>query len=131
MLFISLYKTDLNEKSWLDIAPNRSIKIIGAVVRPGRYEWAPEMNIMDLISNVGGPTKDADTAHIRIISNDNKTGPIEFNLKEVIEKGIGTEGLPKLQAGYTVVVPELAQPKLDMQQSIKIFGEVYKPGAYA
>lgn len=124
-------KTDLNEKSWLDIAPNRSIKIIGAVTRPGRYEWASEMNIMDLISNVGGPTKDADTSHIRIISTDDQTAPIEFNLKDIIEKGIGTAGLPKLKAGYTVVVPEIARSPLNMQQAIKIFGEVYKPGAYA
>jgi protein involved in polysaccharide export with SLBB domain len=124
-------KTDLNEKSWLDIAPKRSIKIIGAVTRPGRYEWADEMNIMDLISNVGGPTKDADTAHIRIISTDSQTPPIEFNLKSVIEKGIGKEGLPKLKAGYTVSVPEIARAPINLKQAIKLFGEVYKPGAYA
>lgn len=124
-------KTDLNEKSWLDIAPKRSIKIIGAVIRPGRYEWADEMNIMDLISNVGGPSKDADTAHIRIISTDNKTPPIEFNLKEVIEKGIGPEGLPQLKAGYTIVVPEVSHVPLNTEKAIKIFGEVYKPGLYA
>jgi protein involved in polysaccharide export with SLBB domain len=124
-------KTDLNEKSWLDIAPNRAIKIIGAVVRPGRYEWANEMTILDLISNVGGPKQDADTAHVRIISNDSKIAPVEFNLREVIDKGIGAQGLPKLKAGDTVVVPDLVRAPLDMRQSIKIIGEVFKPGPYA
>lgn len=123
-------KTDLNEKSWLDIAPNRSIKIIGSVLRPGRYEWANEMTIMDLIANVGGPTKNADTARIKIIGNDNSKPPIEFNLKEAIENGIGSKGLPKLEAGYTVVVPELGKIPLDMKSAIKIFGEVYRPGAF-
>lgn len=123
-------KADLSEKSWLDIAPQHSIKIIGAVVRPGRYEWADEMSIMDLISNVGGPTKNADTEHIRIISTDSQTPPMEFNLKSMIEKGIGKDGLPKLNAGYTIVVPEMAQAPIILQKAVKIFGEVYKPGAY-
>ncbi|MFA6303652.1 MAG: SLBB domain-containing protein [Legionella sp.] len=124
-------KTDLNEKSWLDIAPNRSIKIIGAVVRPGRYEWASEMNIMDLISNVGGPTKDADTTRIRIISPESQIPPTDFNLKEFIEKGMGKDGLPKIAAGYTIAVPEVAKAPLNIQKSVKIIGEVYKPGVYA
>ncbi|KTD04758.1 SLBB domain-containing protein [Fluoribacter gormanii] len=123
-------KTDLNEKSWLNTAPNRAIKIIGAVQKPGRYDWADEMSIMDLISNVGGPTKDADTAHIRIVSNDSNVAPVEFNLKQMIATGIGAKGLPKLKAGDTVVVPELASTPLNINQSVKILGEVFKPGAY-
>ncbi|NRA60327.1 MAG: SLBB domain-containing protein, partial [Psychrobium sp.] len=32
-------KTDMNEKSWLKINPERAVRVIGEVVRPGRYEW--------------------------------------------------------------------------------------------
>ena len=30
-------KTDMNEKSWLKVAPGRAVRIIGEVVRPGRW----------------------------------------------------------------------------------------------
>ncbi len=70
MVYISANPV-LKEKSWLDLTPGHAIKIIGAVGHPGRYAWSNEMNLMDLISTVGGPTKDADMSHIRVIPNDN------------------------------------------------------------
>ena len=48
-------KTDMNEKSWLKVSPERAIRIIGEVVRPGRYEWSDEMSLMDLLAHAGGP----------------------------------------------------------------------------
>ena len=49
-------KTDMNEKSWLKIAPDRAVNVIGEVVRPGRVEWSDEMDMMHLLAHVGGPT---------------------------------------------------------------------------
>lgn len=129
MIYFPL-KTNLNEKSWLDIAPKRSITVMGAVKSPGRYEWANEMSVLDILGNVGGPTQLADTAHVRIITNDNSQAPIEFNLRKAIEEGVGKEGLPIIKGGSTIFVPELIKAQLNMLKAIKVFGEVYKPGAY-
>ena len=103
---------------------------MGAVNHPGRYEWADEMSILDILSNVGGPTNNADTAHIKILTNDYRIPPIEFNLKKALDNGIGTVGLPVLKGGYTIFVPEMIKTPLNMQKSVKVFGEVFKPGAY-
>ncbi|MCV5735597.1 SLBB domain-containing protein, partial [Escherichia coli] len=55
-------KTDFNEKSWLKVAPSRAVAVMGEVVRPGRIEWSDEMDLIDLLAHVGGPTRRADTS---------------------------------------------------------------------
>ncbi len=47
-------KTDTKEPSWLKIAPDRAVKLMGAVTRPGRYEWSDEMSLLDLLAQAGG-----------------------------------------------------------------------------
>lgn len=130
-------KVDMNEKSWLKVPPSRAIRIIGAVYRPGRYEWSDEMSMMDLIAHSGGPRAEADTAHVQVISN-GKTTP--FDLKDFLEKGGAVDLVPSLQAGDTVVVPELPKDPNDnrsqwvrqsSERSIYIFGQVKAPGRYA
>ncbi len=62
----------MNEKSWLKISPDRAVSVIGEVVRPGRIEWSQEMDFMDLLSHVGGPTLRADTTKIEIANRKGK-----------------------------------------------------------
>ncbi|MEZ9174192.1 SLBB domain-containing protein, partial [Vibrio cyclitrophicus] len=61
-------KTDMNEKSWLKITPDRAVNVIGEVNRPGRIEWSDEMNFMGLLAHVGGPTLRADTSKIEVVT---------------------------------------------------------------
>ncbi|WP_135078844.1 SLBB domain-containing protein [Terasakiella sp. SH-1] len=130
-------KVDMNEKSWLKVPPSRAIRIIGAVYRPGRYEWSDEMSMMDLIAHSGGPRAEADTAHVQVISQGETT---PFDLKDFLEKGGSLSNLPRLSAGDTVVVPELPKDPNDnrsqwvrqsSERSIYIFGQVKAPGRYA
>ncbi len=46
-------KTDMNEKSWLKIAPHRAVRVFGEVEDPGRIEWSDEMSFLDLLAHVG------------------------------------------------------------------------------
>ena len=139
-------KTDMNEKSWLDIHPSRAIRIIGAVNRPGRYEWSPEMNLMDLIAHAGGPLAAADTSHLQVLSAGRAKGmrhmteAITFDLKQFLDKGGDIRTIPRIHAGDTVVVPELPKDPNDNRsqwvrqssdRSIYIFGQVGAPGRYA
>lgn len=133
-------KTDMNEKSWLKIAPSRAIRVIGAVVKPGRYEWGDEMSFLDILSHAGGPTADADTSHIRIIKKGKKNRGAPFDLDKFITQGGDFSVLPSVGAGDTIVVPERPRDVIDNKarwlkqaqaNSIYIFGQVGQPGRYA
>jgi protein involved in polysaccharide export with SLBB domain len=135
-------KSDINEKSWLSVSPNRAVGLMGAVYKPGRYEWSDEMSILDLLSEAGGPTAKADIAHLQILSKDSSGKTVTsklFDLDGFINKGGDMKQLPTIRPGTTVVVPELPQDPTDnkaqwvrqpAQQSIYIFGSVGSPGRY-
>ena len=134
-------KTDMNEKSWLKIAPARAVRVIGEVVRPGRIEWSDEMSLIDLLAHVGGPTSRADTANIEVMSPNDQGEMIisNFNLDIFIENGTRDSDLPIIRAGATVRVHDLPQDPTDnksqwvrqaSEKSIYIMGEVAAPGRY-
>ena len=82
-------KTDINEKSWLKVTPNRAVRVIGEVVKPGRFEWSNEMSLLDLIAHTGGPTSRADTSTIEVLSPqpDGSTLLTVFNLDKFMKTG--------------------------------------------
>ncbi|MEF1282503.1 SLBB domain-containing protein [Vibrio sp. M250220] len=130
-------KTDMNEKSWLKIAPNRAVRIIGEVVRPGRVEWSDEMDLMDLLSHVGGPTLRADTSKIEVVTSDNKLHV--FDLDAYILSGAPSSELPSITAGSIIRIHDLPQDPSDNKSqwvrqssdaSIYVFGQVNAPGRY-
>jgi protein involved in polysaccharide export with SLBB domain len=132
-------KTDAKEPSWLKVAPNRAIKLMGAVVRPGRYEWSDEMSILDLLAQAGGPTHKADMARIQIRRSETDQGrTVLFDLTNYLNGK--APKLPKLSAGAVIMVPDLPSSPVDMkgqwvqqapEASIYIMGQVGSPGRYA
>lgn len=131
-----------DDKSWLKLETSNALKILGAIKKPGRYEWAPSVDFMDYISNAGGPTAKADLARVKIIKPgpDNQRINIEFNLQEFIEIGGQWSDMPELSGGTTVVIPELPDNptsntsswiKLPKENAIYIMGAVKAPGRYA
>ncbi len=130
-------KTDMNEKSWLKVAPERAVSVIGEVVRPGRIEWSDEMDLIDLLAHVGGPTLRADTTKIEVVTTNGKMEV--FNLDAFIQKGGPRGELPYIQAGSIVRVHDLPQDPSDNKSqwvrqssdaSIYVFGQVNAPGRY-
>ncbi|MDE3273447.1 SLBB domain-containing protein [Pseudoalteromonas sp. G4] len=131
-------KTDLNEKSWLKVAPTRAVKIMGAIHHPGRYEWSDEMDFTDLFAHAGGPTKGANVNDIKII----RQGQLlqRFSLDEYANSDGDNYPLPTIIAGDTIIVEELPHdPKdnksqwvrQDAKSSIYVLGQVGAPGRYA
>ncbi|MFL0805351.1 MAG: SLBB domain-containing protein [Agarilytica sp.] len=134
-------KTDMNEKSWLKVTPDRAVRVIGEVVRPGRIEWSSEMSLLDLLAHVGGPVSRADTGNIEILTTlpSGETTSVVFDLDEFMKKGLPEDSLPKVYAGATVRVHDLPQDPSDnksqwvrqaSEKSIYIFGQVGAPGRY-
>ncbi|MEH6453124.1 MAG: SLBB domain-containing protein, partial [Psychromonas sp.] len=134
-------KTDMNEKSWLKVTPNRAVRVLGSVVRPGRVEWSDEMSLMDLLAHVGGPTQRADTNNIEIVipQANGTTKTHDFDLNAFIKNGEPDRALPAIKAGSTIMVHDLPQDPSDNKaqwvrqasdKSIYIFGQVGSPGRY-
>ncbi|MCP3870951.1 MAG: sugar ABC transporter substrate-binding protein [Gammaproteobacteria bacterium] len=134
-------KTDMNEKSWLKVAPNRAVRVIGEVVRPGRIEWSDEMSLLDLLAHVGGPTSRADTSSIEIVTTaaGGKTKAHTFDLDAFIKRGGSDSELPRISAGATIRVHDLPQDPSDnkaqwvrqaSEKSIYVMGQVGAPGRY-
>ncbi|WP_252030804.1 SLBB domain-containing protein [Vibrio sp. SCSIO 43135] len=130
-------KTDMNEKSWLKVAPDRAVSVIGEVVRPGRIEWSDEMDLIDLLAHVGGPTGRADTTRIEVVTASRKTHV--FDLDSFIQNGAQPSELPHISAGAIVRVHDLPQDPSDNKaqwvrqssdSSIYVFGQVNAPGRY-
>ncbi|PKF62494.1 sugar ABC transporter substrate-binding protein [Psychromonas sp. psych-6C06] len=134
-------KTDMNEKSWLKVTPNRAVRVLGSVVKPGRIEWSDEMSLLDLLAHVGGPTPEADTANIEIVvpQSNGSTQVHNFNLNAFLKEGQSDKQLPVIKAGSTIMLQQLPQDPSDnksqwvrqsSQKSIYIFGQVGAPGRY-
>ncbi|MBO9493324.1 SLBB domain-containing protein [Thalassotalea sp. G20_0] len=131
-----------SDQSWIKLKTSGSLKILGAIKKPGRYEWAPSVDFMDYLSNAGGPTNNADLAHVKIIRpgpNDERN-VIEFNMQEFIEIGGAWSDMPELTGGTTIVIPELPENptsnkstwlKLPKENAIYLMGAVAKPGRFA
>ncbi|MBL4765042.1 MAG: SLBB domain-containing protein, partial [Colwellia sp.] len=133
-------KTDMNEKSWLKITPDRAIRVIGAVKKPGRYEWGDEMSFLDILAHAGGPTQDADMSQIRVIKTGESKRMPPFDLDQFITEGGDFSLLPQVGAGDTIIVSERPRDVIDnkarwlrqsQESSIYIFGQVGQPGRYA
>jgi len=127
--------------SWLSVPSSRAIYLMGAVARPGRYEWSGEMTLLDLLAQGGGPTAAGDASAIEI-SIPGPGGGFErlvFDLDAFRAGGL-PDDLPAVAAGSVVLVPELPQDPADNKsryilqspdRSIYILGAVQAPGRYA
>jgi len=134
-------KTETNEPSWLDVPPSRAVQVIGAVKRPGRFEWSDEMSLFDLLAQAGGPTSEADLANLRIVDRGATAAQSKaFDLDGFIEAGGALSKVPDIEAGTVIMVPELPTDpndnkaqwvRLSKERSIYIMGEVGRPGRYA
>ena len=134
-------KSETQEPSWLKVAPTRAVEVLGALYKPGRFEWSDEMSILDLLSQAGGPTARADIAHIQVLRKAGDTAkPMMFDLEDYLANGGSSAKVPKIHAGYVVMVPELPQDPADNkaqwtrqspEHSIYVMGQVGVPGRYA
>ena len=103
-IFVPEKNDSAEQPSWLKIAPTRAVQVIGALYKPGRYEWSDEMSIFDLLSNAGGPTAHADIAHIQILRKDgDKAAPVTFDLDTFLKGGGSLKDVPKIHAGYVIM----------------------------
>ncbi len=109
---------------------SKYVKLMGAIAYrgpgtgPGKYRLISKATALDMITQYGGMTKDADLGNIRIRRKNGQT--LALNLFEAINKGDLSQDLV-LDDGDLVFVPTLEEGG----KRIYVFGEVEKPGAYS
>jgi len=135
-------KASYAESAWLKIPPDNAVQVLGAVNNPGRFPWADEMSIIDLIAHAEGPSQQADLERVKILTY-GKYGeqPVKFfNFNTILKEGIEFSELPKIKAGFTVVFEELPHDPTDNKskwirqsadRSVYVFGAVKASGRYA
>lgn len=96
-------------RNWLEESPASTVRVLGAVGKPGRYQFADNMSILDLLAEAGGPTREAYQEKIVVVNlsccgNEARL----FNLIDFAKSGNFSK-LPVLRAGDTVYVPTTDQ----------------------
>lgn len=126
-------RKDYKLRSWLNIPTDQAVQVLGAVRKPDRYEWSDDMSFFDLIAVAGGPTNDANLAQVKVLEKkpDGTINSTLFDMDTFIQQGGNIADLPEIKAGYVVVVPSNRSTIEPTKDSIKVFGEVTKPGNVA
>ncbi|MGF1693840.1 SLBB domain-containing protein [Photobacterium kagoshimensis] len=125
-IFAPIEVEDINTTS-------RTVYVMGEVKAPGPYESSTNTGFIDVLANAGGPTRFADTTHIKLLSN---TKPaISINLVKYTQSP-ETYPLPKMVPGDVIFVPEKIDfnekswLKVTNDRAIKIIGAVNNPGRF-
>lgn len=84
---------------------SRSIKVLGAVKKPGFFNPVAESNLFDLIQLAGGQLDDADLTKIRHITTiDGKKIDTFINLRDFWEDFSSQDLIPKVSEGDVIIV---------------------------
>ncbi|MCK8122270.1 SLBB domain-containing protein [Pseudoalteromonas sp. 2CM32C] len=125
-VYVPIMVDDVNTTS-------RTVYIMGEVQKPGAYEAADSTNFLDILANAGGPTRFAETRHIKILTPEGES--ILFDLQGYSE-GTVTTKVPDLNPGDVIFVPEKTDVnekswlKIPTKRAIKIIGAITSPGRY-
>jgi len=125
-IFAPIEVEDINTTS-------RTVYVMGEVKAPGAYESSPGTGFIDVLANAGGPTRFAETTHIKLLSNVNP--PLSINLIEYT-RDPSKYPLPKIEPGDVIFIPEKIDfnekswLKVTNDRAIKIIGAVNNPGRF-
>lgn len=96
-------------RNWLEESPRDTVRVLGAVAKPGRYRMTNEMTILDLLAEAGGPTVNAYEQKIVVVNLSCCASEARiFNLVAFAKTGDFSR-LPVVRPGDTVYVPTIEQ----------------------
>lgn len=118
---LTIYTAD--QAGWRD----RTIRIEGAVQRPGAYQRAEGMRVSDLIFAAGGLLPEG--AQSVEVAHSGDAGASTITKVDLAKLPMGTDADPILKDGDIVTVPSL-NPFIRTPEIVYLTGEVVKPGPY-
>ncbi len=121
-------------------SPNKSVSVLGQIIKPGNYIYTPNLSLIKLMSQVGGFTSEALTEDIKIVRSDpdGKKTTIPVNMDKIIKEA-GSDFI--LEPGDIIYVEknrlnimgQIGAGKEDVESPkafITILGQVATPGNY-
>jgi protein involved in polysaccharide export with SLBB domain len=117
---------------WTQLPSDRSIHILGAVGKPGRYAFEPNLGFLDVISAADGPSTAADLFNIRVTHRGEARDRVtKVNLAQFFETGDETL-LPRVRPGDVIYVPDRNRNWLEQSpaNTVRVIGAVGKPARY-
>ncbi len=96
------------DRLWLSETKETTIRVLGAINKPGRYRFNDSMTLLDLLAEAGGTTSEAYVQRISIMNNSCCGSQARtFDLLE-FSQSADYSMLPVIRSGDTVFVPEIA-----------------------
>ncbi|MDX1736855.1 MAG: SLBB domain-containing protein, partial [Alphaproteobacteria bacterium] len=95
---------------WLTKSKEETIRVMGAIGQPGRYDFEDSMTILDLLAEAGGPTAESLPDRIVVVNKRVNGEPHArtFDLLSFAKSG-DFRDLPLLRAGDMIYVPHKDQ----------------------
>ena len=96
-------------RNFLDQPASDVVRVLGAIGKPGRYEFSDQMSILDLLAEAGGPTTDALQDRIIVINMSGAQSQARvFDLLGFAKSG-DIRRIPTVRAGDVVYLPNRNQ----------------------
>lgn len=134
------YLVNPQVKVEFEASPNKSVSILGQVVKPGNYIYTPNMSLIKLVSEVGGFGPGALTEDIKVVRSkpDGSKTTIPINMEKIIKEA---ESDFVLEPGDIVYVDknrqnmmgQIGAGKEDVESAkafVTVLGQVASPGNY-
>lgn len=121
--------------SIFDLRDNYMVSINGNVRRPGKFAYAENMKVEDLILKAGGFAEGASTNRIEVARRTSDADPNSKNSAVAQVFSINVDGALKPNEANFVLLPfdivsVYSLPGYEKQRIVKIEGEVLYPGTY-
>lgn len=109
---------------------SRGIFLTGQIAMPGRYSFERVPDMLQVMSEAGGPLPTADLSSVSVIRQ-TATGleVISVDLGAYM-RGEGAATLPELRPGDTIEFPATYGGGMTGPGIVYVLGEVHRPGAY-
>ena len=96
------------EQDWVEQSVEDTVRVIGAVNKPGRYKFSDRMSILDLLAEAGGPNEAALQDRIIVVNMGQDVQANYFDLVK-FSRTADYDALPVVRTGDTVYVPDKSQ----------------------
>ena len=109
---------------WVDESKESTIRVLGAINKPGRYRFNDSMTLLDLLAEAGGPSDVAYLEKISVVNHALDKGQARtFNLVK-FSRTADFRSIPVLRAGDTVYIPN--KDESTMKQVSVVIKDVFQ-----
>ena len=85
---------------------SRQVAVMGEVVRPGVYQYAQDMTLMDVLATAGGPTRMADLEQVRVYRGEDVDDALTLSVADDRLRYVGDlKSNPRVRPGDMVMIP--------------------------